>query len=170
MKTHIIEATIAIVATITFIADHPFKFTTKRPDDRIEVKSVDGETRFVVRSPFGISNTTIERTNKEWPEKLVIQLRLQGLENFKLSTDHTKLEASVSSHDGSVRLWRDGKEDDPLDEKSPCWMEVKILDYEGKPTRAIPVKDGSFEMQLPKKFLEGNPKSFKVEWIDFYRN
>jgi hypothetical protein len=170
MKTLIFEAVIALVATITYIADDPFKLMTKRPDDRIEVKSEDGETRFVVRSPFGISNATIERTNKEWPEKLVIQLRLQGLENFKLSTDELKLEASVSSHDGSVRLWKDGKENAPLDSKSPYWMEIKILDNEGKPTRAIPVKDGSFEMQLPKKFLEGNPKSFKVEWIDFYRN
>jgi hypothetical protein len=44
------------------------------------------------------------------------------------------------------------------------------LDSEGAPTKAIPLKDGSFEMQLPKKFLEANPKSFKVEWIDFYRN
>lgn len=170
MKAHLIEALIALVATITSIADDPFKITTKRPDDRIEVKSKDDKAIFVIRSPFGISNATVERTNKQWLEKPVVQLRLQGLENFKLSADDTKLEASVSSHDGSVRLWKDGKEDAPLDAKSPYWMEVKILDNEGKPTRAIPVKDGSFEMQLPKKFLEANPKSFKVEWIDFYRN
>ena len=49
-------------------------------------------------------------------------------------------------------------------------MEIKILDSDGKPTKAIPLKDGSFEMQFPKKFFADNPKAFKVEWIDFYRN
>jgi hypothetical protein len=49
-------------------------------------------------------------------------------------------------------------------------MEFKILDSDGEPTKAIPLKDGCIEMQLPKRFFEGNPKSFKVEWIDFYRN
>ena len=64
----------------------------------------------------------------------------------------------------------EGKEDSPLDSKSLYWMEIRTLDSDGEPTKVIPLKDGCFEMQLPKKFFEGNPKSFKVEWIDFYRN
>jgi hypothetical protein len=48
-------------------------------------------------------------------------------------------------------------------------MEVKFLENEGEPTKAVPLKDGLFEMQLPKAFFEGNPKSFEVEWVDFYR-
>jgi hypothetical protein len=170
MKTLIFEAVIALGATITYIADDPFKITTKRPDDRVEVVFKDDKAIFVVRSPFGISNATIERTTEQWPDEVVIQLRFKGLESFKVSTDNLKIEASVSSHDGSVRLWKDGKENAPLDSKSPYWIEIKILDSEGAPTKAIPLKDGSFEMQLPEKFLEANPKSFKVEWIDFYRN
>lgn len=150
--------------------DGPFKIATKRSDDRIEVESEDDKTVFIVRSPFGISSATIERTTKKWPDKVVIQLRFKGLENFKLSTDKRKLEASVSSHDGTLRIWKDGKEDSPLDSKSHFWMEIKLLDKAGEPTKAIPLKDGLFEMQLPKKFFEGNPKSFKVEWVDFYRN
>ncbi|HUP80465.1 MAG TPA: hypothetical protein VM260_18060 [Pirellula sp.] len=99
-----------------------------------------------------------------------MQLRLKGLESFKRSTDKLKLETSASSQNCDVRLWKNGKEDSPLDSKNPCWMEIRVLDSEGRPTKAIPVKDGCIEMQLPKKFFEGNPKSFKVEWIDFYRN
>jgi hypothetical protein len=153
-----------------WFADEPFKITTKRSDDRAEVKSKDDKALFVIRSPFGISNATIERTKEQWPDKVVIQLRLKGLENVKLTTDKLKLEASLSSHDGSVRLWKDGKEDAPLDAKSPYWLEIRILDSKGEPTKAIPLKDGYFEMQLPKKFFDGNAKSFKMEWIDFYRN
>ena len=68
-----------------------------------------------------------------------------------------------------VRLWKDGKEDSPLDSNSPYWMEIRILGSDGEPTKAIPLKDGYFDMELPKKFFGGNPRSFKVEWIDFYR-
>lgn len=161
---------IALMATLNCIADEPFKITTKRSDDRVDVNSKDDKAMFVIRSPFGISNATIERTSEQWPDKVVIELRLKGLESFKASTDKLKLEASVSSHDGSVRLWKDGKEDSSLDSESPYWMEIKALDNEDEPTKASPLKDGVFEMQLPKKFFEGNPKWLKVEWIDFYRN
>ncbi len=159
-----------LVATLNLFVDEPFRITTKHTDDRVEVKPQDGKAVFVVRSPTGVSHATIERTAEKWPNKLVIQLRLNGLENFRLSSDKMKLEASVSSHNGSLRLWMDGQEDSPLDSKSPYWMNMRILGSDGKPTQAIPLKDGCFELELPKKFFESNPKSFKIEWIDFYRN
>jgi hypothetical protein len=57
-----------------------------------------------------------------------------------------------------------------LESQSPHWMELRILARDGKPAQAIPLKDGYFEMALPKAFLEGNPKSITINWIDFYRN
>ncbi len=161
---------VVLLVTMKGIADEPFKITTKRSDDRVEVKSENDDPVFVIRSPMGISNATIERTTEQWPVKVVIQMRLNGLESFKLSTGKLKLEASVSSHDGSVRLWKDSKEDSPLDSTSPYWMEIRILDSDSEPTRNFPLKDGCFELQLPKKFFEGNPKSITMEWIDFYRS
>ena len=162
---------LVLVSVATTCAEDtpPFKLTTKRSDDRVEVKSENDKYVFDVRSPFGISSVTIERTTEKWPDKVVMQLRLKGLENFKATTEKLKLEASVSSHNGEVRLWKDGKEDIQLDSKSDYWMEIRIMDSAGKPTKVIPLKEGYFEMQLTKKFLEGNPKSFKLEWIDFYR-
>ena len=162
---------VVLIAALNGIADEPaFKITTNRSDDRVEVKSVDDKAVVIIRSPLGISHATIERTAEQWPEKVVIQLQLKGLENLKLSNERLKLEASISSHDASARLWKDAKEDSPLDPKSPYWMETRMLDNDGAPTKAVPLKDGCFEMQIPKKFFEGNPKSFKVEWIDFFRN
>ena len=161
---------IVLMAILNRTTDEPFKITTMRPNDRIEVNSKEDKAVFNVRSPFGISNATIERTNEQWPAKVVIQLRLKGLESFKLSTDKLKLEASVSSENGDVRLWKYGKEDSPLDSKSPYWMEIKILDSHGELTTAIPIKDGYIEMQIPKKLFECNPRLFKVEWIDFHRH
>lgn len=66
-----------------------------------------------------------------------------------------------------MRLWKDGKEDIPLDAKSPYWIDVRILDGDGKEAKEIPLKGGYFEMQLPKALFKGN--RITVEWIDFYR-
>jgi hypothetical protein len=39
-------------------------------------------------------------------------------------------------------MWKDGKEDAPLEEKSPFWMDVRILTGDGKPAKELPLKDG----------------------------
>jgi hypothetical protein len=67
-------------------------------------------------------------------------------------------------------LWKDGKEGAPLDEKSPFWMDIGMVGGDGKSAESIPLSDGYFEMQLPKAFFKGNPRSITVNWIDFYRN
>jgi hypothetical protein len=54
--------------------------------------------------------------------------------------------------------------------KSPYWMEVRILGGDGKPAKGLPGQDGYFEIMLPKAFFEGQPKSIKLEWVDFLRN
>ena len=165
---------VVAVALATAAADDapPFKVTTKREDDRVDVKAEKGKTTFSMHSPFGISHAVIERTSETWPDAVVLRLHLKGLENFKVTNGKVKLEASASLQDGKplVRLWKDSKEDAPLDAKNPYWMEVRILDGDGKQAKEIPLKGGYFEMALPKAFFEGNPKSITVNWIDFYRN
>jgi hypothetical protein len=168
-------ATVAVMAAVlstgcTNAVDEPqFKITTRRDNDKVEVKVESGKTVFSVHSPFGISQTVIERTDGNWPDIVMLRLHLKGLENFKVSNGNMKLEATVSSQDGKVRLWKDGKEDSPLDAKSPYWTEIRMFSDDGKPTTTIPLQDGYFEIQLPKAFFEDNPKSITVNWIDFYR-
>lgn len=149
-----------------------FKITTKRDDDKVEVKTEKDKAVFFIQSPFGISEAKIERLERKWPDAVVLRLHLKELENFKVSNGKVRLNASVSSsadkHD--VRLWKDSEEDSPLDAKSPSWMEIRMIDADGKPAKAIPLKDGYFEVQLPKALFEVNPNSITVNWIDFYRN
>jgi len=150
----------------------PFKITTKRDDDRVAVKFEKDKVIFTVHSPFGISHAVIERAGEKWPASVVLRLHLKGLENFTITNGKVKLEGSASLQDGKpvVRLWKDGKEDAPLDAKSPYWIEVSILGGDGKQAKEIPLKGGYFEMVLPKAIFEGNPKSITLSWIDFYRN
>ena len=101
----------------------------------------------------------------------MLRLHLNGLESFRASNGKVRLDAAVSIDEGKakVRLWKDGKEDALLDEKSPFWMDVRILTSDGKPARELPFKDGYFETTLPRAFFEGNPKSITLNWIDVYR-
>ena len=148
-----------------------FKITTKRADDTVEVRAEKDRTVFAVKSPFGISQAVLERLGDKWPEAVVLRLHLKGLESFRASNGKVTLDAAVSIQEGKtkVRLWKDGKEDAPLDENSPFWMDIRIIGGDGKPAQELPLKDGYFEMTLPRVFFEGNPKSITLNWIDFYR-
>ena len=148
-----------------------FKITTKRDDDRVQITVEQEKSVLSVHSPFGIGQAVIERTNENWPDVLMLRLHLKGLESFEITNGKVTIHAAASSKDSEqqVRLWKDGQEDVPLDSESPYWMEVEITGGNGKPAEAGPLKDGCFEIMLPKALFEGNPRSFTVSWIDFYR-
>lgn len=165
----IVAVTILSIGCTNVVEEPQFTFTTKRDNDKIEVKAESDKAIISIHSPFGISQAVIERTDKKWPETVMLRLHLKGLENFKVTNGKVTLEAAVSSKNGNVREWKDGKEDSPMVAKSPNWMEIRIVGSDGKSTTTIPLKDGYFELQLPKTLFEGNPKSIKVNWIDFYR-
>jgi len=58
-----------------------------------------------------------------------------------------------------------GAEEVALDATSPFYSKVRIVGGTGE----IPLKDGHFEVPLPAKIFEGNPKELVLQWIDFYR-
>ncbi len=147
-----------------------FKVQAKLPDDAVAVQEQENQVRFVIRSPFGISQAKIERTDVRWPSQVRVQLHLLGLESLKLQVDSIRIEAAVSSHDGSMRLWLAGHEDMPLNQEHRYWMPIRMVDQDGKPTTSLPHKDGWFEFTLPQAILEANPQSITLQWIDFYRN
>jgi hypothetical protein len=91
------------------------------------------------------------------------------LEFFQTSNGQVTLKAAASIQNANVRVWKDGKEDQPLDSKSQYWLAIRMIGGDGKPTNTVLLTDGYFEMQLPKAFFEGNPKSITVDWIDFLR-
>jgi hypothetical protein len=60
---------------------------------------------------------------------VVLRLHLKGLSSFRASNGKARVDAAVSMDEGKakVRVWQGGKEDSPLDEKSPLWVDVRIL-------------------------------------------
>jgi len=160
-----------LLALIAAADDQPtFKITTKKQDDTVEVRADKGKAILIVKSPSGISQVVIERQDEIWPKVVMLRLHLKGLESFRVSNGKIRLDAAVSSQSGKVRIWKDGNENSPLDEKSPFWADIRIVGSDGKPARELPLKDGYFEMAMPKALFEGSPKTITVNWIDFYRN
>jgi hypothetical protein len=149
-----------------------FKITTKRKGDSVKVQSDKNKTIFSVNSPFGISQAVIEREGEKWPEAMVLRLHVKGLESFRVSNGKVTVNAAVSSQDGKllVRIWKNGNEDAPLDQKSRLWMDIRIVGGDGKPTKELPLKGGYIEIALPKALFETNPKWITLHWIDFYRH
>jgi len=165
----IVAVTILCVGCTNAVEEPQFKITTKRDNDKVEVQIENGKAVFSIHSPFGISQTVIERTHGTLSDIVMLRLHLKGLEYFNVSNDKVTLHAAVSSQDGNVRLWKDGKEDSPLDSKSSYWLEIRRVSDDGKQATTIPLKDGYFEIRLPKALFEGNPESITINWIDFHR-
>jgi hypothetical protein len=180
MKTSRIPLLVFLIISGSVLADDSdvssdqpakFKITTKRKDDSVEVGSAKDKTVFAVKSPFGISQAVIEREGEKWPEAVVLRLHLKSLESFRASNGNVTVDAAVSSQEGQmkVRIWKDGKENAPLDEKSPFWTVIRIVGGDGKPAKELPLKNGFFEVTVPRAFFEANPNSITLNWIDCYR-
>jgi len=171
------NTTTVLTCVIAFLTaaecDPPrFKITTKKQDDNVAVRADKDKTTFIVKSPSGISQAVIERKDETWPKVVVLRLHLKGLESFWVSNGNVRLDAAVSIQEGKpkVRLWKDGKEGAPLDVKSPFWADIRIVGDDGKPATELPLKNGYFEVTMPRALFEGNPKTITAGWIDFYRN
>lgn len=148
----------------------PFLIKTQRADDRVEVQVEKDRTVFSIRSPFGIGRAVVERKADRWPKNVVLRLHLKGLENFRIGHAKGSLHAAVGSGDGTVRQWKDGKEDAPLQAGDPLRMTIRLIGADGKPVGSIPLKNGYFEVALPPAFFRNAPPTFTLDWIDFYRN
>lgn len=138
-----------------------FKVTLKRDDDAAKVRVEDQGVVLDVTSPTGISTATVERTGEAWPEKMTLRLHLTGLESFSATCGKNSIRGFVGVRGQSIQLTVDGK--DQADD-----LGLKAV-QDGKTTTALPLKEGYFEMRLPKGFFAGTPKSFELAWVDWLR-
>ena len=124
-----------------------------------------------ISSERGIGQASIERIGGPWPKPLILRLRLRGLESLRVEAGQWGFEASVMSYPPyKTRLRVHGPDPmPPVDRKSPYWVEVRMLDADGKPTSKPPPEGGCFEVVIPPAFLEKSPKKLQIHWIDFYR-
>lgn len=151
--------------------DTRLKATTRKPEDSVTVANGRLDALVEVRSPSGIGQATIERLGEVWPKSMTLRLHLHGMEHCEIVNGQTALNLAIGAPDGKIeiRQWQDKDEVPGLNTDSPLWTTVQILDRDNKPAARLPLEDGHFELQLPAPFLQGNPRSITLKWIDFYR-
>ncbi len=152
-------------------AEPEINATTKKAEDRVEFSRKDGATIASVRSPSGIGSATINRTTGDWPERMVLRLHLHGLEGLKVSNGKLEFVAEVAGPDKKrfLQVNKSSQPSNPPESKTLATYEIRSFDQGGRPADNIPLKDGYFEVRLPKELFADNPESITINWIDFYR-
>ena len=134
-----------------------FRYTPLKGDPQIVFTTSSELLLIDIISPTGIGGATIEKTAGQWPPKIVMRLRLKGLEDFKFTYGTTTVEINVSSTTQTVHetLIQAGQTS-ALSTGDAHWMNVTS-------------NTGYFAIEAPADFLTSGENKFTIEWIDFYR-
>ncbi len=152
-------------------AEPEFNVTTKKAEDRVEFSVKDGTITASVRSPSGIGSASISRTTGDWPDRMTLRLHLQGLEGLKVSTGKLELVAEVAGPDKKrfLQATKSSQPGNPSGHKTLAEYEIRTFGKDGKLSNVLPLKDGYFEVRMPKELFADNPESITINWNDFYR-
>jgi hypothetical protein len=126
-----------------------------------------------IRSPKGVGNAEVTLAPGQRPRNLVLRVHLKGLEDFRFGYgDTTVLTTVQTSGEGPISDRVHGgftiKDGPPviIDETDPHWMTVRVVGD----SQSIPLDDGDyFEVEAPPDFLQGSERTFRLNWVDFYR-
>lgn len=145
-----------------------FSITPDKADDTITYEWANNTATFDITSPGGIGGARIVRTGGSAPNKIVLQLRLKGLESLKFRYADNEVTVSVPSSGThavieSARL--NGGAETELAPANEYWMPTEIVSV----SETIPLVDGYFRVELPPAFYASGANEFSLEWIDFFR-
>lgn len=134
--------------------------------DRVEIVVNGNRHRVIIHSPRGISEVTLERLTETWPDTLVVELRLKGLESLTVSGGDWTVQATVPTGPdrGDIRQWVPPDEPVMLTANDPLWLDLRTL-----PPRTNKTVAG-FEWTIPWGLQQANPRHIRVNFIDFYRS
>ena len=156
--------------------------TLDKHDDNVTVTSEDDHAVIDVTSFSGIGG--MAATADEWPEEVVVRLRLRGLEGLEIRYGDVIITTGVSSTGDPVALTLSVvDEEGNVQSASPSadiyYPDIRAVTPDG--TTAVgplaagerpsfPLPEGSaFEITLPPHFHRDDQPSFTMQWVDFYR-
>jgi hypothetical protein len=158
-----------LLAACVAVSSQPITYsvTPGKDDAEVTYQVSGGDVIIEVRSRSGIGSAQLSQTGGGAPATVTMRLYLKGLEQFTFQYPGATVTAAVSSHEGTVSesVSVQGGAGQPIGPDSPYWMPVKI----NAADTSIPLKDGHFEVQVPKDFLATASREFTLRWVDFYR-
>lgn len=149
--------------------NEPVSQETSAPQAGLSFKTIESsESKLVteIRCERGIGRGVIARPGAVWPEQVIVQLHVRGLEAFTVAADEMDWELNVSSsHEHKITSRLADRE--VVSEG----MDLVVYVMPGKqPLSKIPLAEGQFfEITLPRELFEASPAEITLSWIDFYR-
>lgn len=151
---------------------------TQKPDDAAEVSLEDGRAVIDVTSASGIGGLTATLAAGEWPEDVVVRLRLRGLESLEIRYGDVTITTGLASTGNPVPLMLSVTGPNvAVQSASPSadiyYPRITVNGAEATSPEAelsFPLPPNSaIEVSLPAHFFRETYPSFSVSWIDFYR-
>jgi len=140
--------------------------TLDKPEsDTAAVTLEDGRAVIDVTSASGIGGLTARAA--EWPEEIVVQLRLRGLERLEIAYGNVAIATGVAStgDPGPALMLSVTDEQGRVQTVSPSsyvyYPDIRRVTLSGD--------ESAFAVTLPPHFQQGDYDAFRVQWIDFYR-
>lgn len=148
--------------------------TLDKLDDTAAVTLTDGRAVIDVTSDSGIGGLQAKKSAGEWPAEVVVRLHLNGLESLEIGYDQFLIKSGFSSTSDpaplpTVYAVSDTNEAQPVFGAGETFYPTIRVVPEAGSQPAIPLQNGYFEITLPANFHTGQPDSFTMQWIDFYR-
>jgi hypothetical protein len=133
--------------------------------DRVDVEVLGDQYRVIIHSPRGISEVTLQRLGESWPERVVVEMRLKGLESLTVSGGEMGVQAAVSTgvDRATIRQWPVSDEQVALTANDPLWLDLRMI------PRVPAQTGGGFEWTVPWGLRQANSPELRVNFIDFYR-
>jgi hypothetical protein len=148
---------------------------TKQADQAIIASEKSGagpRSVLEIRSQTGIGGCIVRRNGTDWPDRFTVRFALRGLEQVVVQVGDRKWLGSVTSHDGTTRWTRrdEGGLEVSIKPDQAEWCPIRVVDSQQSVPIRVPLMDKErWELSLPKHWLDGNPETIRLEWIDFYR-
>lgn len=147
-------------------------------DDTATVSVEDGRAVIDVTSPSGIGGLTAVLGGGDWPDEVVVRLRLRGLERLEFGYSNFLLSTGVSSTgDPNPPLIltvvdEEGHAESASPSSNIYYPTIRFVNAGGQAlaTPTFPLPEGTIiEVVMPPHFHEQEQNSFWMQWIDFYR-
>lgn len=157
-------------------SEHPIRVEMVKSKDSAVIHPADSgadlQTVLEIRSESGIGECVIHCEANRWPDRMVLRFALRGMEQIVFRIGNRKWQGAVSSTDGEVR-WSMQQADEPeqtLDPGHLDWCPIRVVIGSSTIPIRVPLEEAEqWEIKVPKRWLNENPESIRVAWIDFYR-
>ena len=151
-----VALTLTLAGCATGQYDRTITATLQKTEDALVVTPREEGSTVSITSESGIGRATLTRAGKSWSPSILIRLKLNNLESFRMSNGNIRFRTSMKSP-AQIPYWKIGKKGKPP--------------HSPDGTLKVPVRRTGewFEIHVPSEMIQGNPKELYLGWVNEFR-